>query len=71
MQFCKRGANKVVLLSTDEIATAIDAYLVAHRVSVYGPRTVRYETPDDETHEITVIVDPSGRLIDDEGREVK
>lgn len=71
MQFCKRGATKVVLLGPDEIARAIDAYLVARGVSVSGPRTVCWETPDDTTTECTVIVDPSGRLIDDEGREVK
>lgn len=71
MLFCKRGANKVVLLSNDEVATAIRSYLVARNVSIMGPNTVRLETPDAETHEIAVIVDPSGRLIDDEGREVK
>lgn len=64
MQFCRRGSCAVVLLGPDEIATAIDAYLVAHRVSVTGPRTVRWETPDDDTTECAVIVDPSGRLID-------
>lgn len=67
MLFCRRGSCPTIILDADEIATAIDAYLVARRVSVTGPRTVRIETPDEHTHEIAVLVDPSGRLIDDEG----
>lgn len=37
-----------VTLTGDEIATAIDAYLVAHRVYVGGPRTITVAWPDDE-----------------------
>lgn len=71
MMFLKRGSHPVVLLDSDEIATAIRSYLVAHGVSVTGPNTVRHETPDDDTYQIAVVVDPSGRLIDDAGNEVK
>lgn len=71
MQFCKRGRNPVVFLSWDEVATAVRSYLVAHRVSVSGPNTVRLETPDDVADGVAVVVDPSGRLIDSEGNEVR
>ena len=70
MLFCRRGTCPVVLLNPDELATAVRAYLVAHGVSVTGPNTVRIETPDDDTTEAAVIVDPSGRLIDDQGKVV-
>lgn len=67
MQFIKRGRCSTVLIGPEQIATAIYAYLVAHGVSITGPRTVRWETPDDDTTECAVIVDPSGQLIDAEG----
>jgi hypothetical protein len=64
MILTKRGKCDVVLLDYDEIATAIDAYLVTHNISVSGPRTIRWETPDESTTECAVIVDPSGKLVD-------
>lgn len=47
-----------ILLSGDEVAKAIDAYLVAHGVIVHGPRTVRVngKSPRDGS----VYVDQSG-----------
>lgn len=70
MLFCRRGNCPVVILNGDELATAVRSYLVAHGVSVSGPNTVRIETPDDDTTEAAVIVDPSGRLVDDQGKVV-
>lgn len=51
-----RGA--VVELSGDEVATAIDAYLVARSVYVGGPRTVTVN--GELCREGRVFVDPSG-----------
>lgn len=71
MMFCMRGRCPVVLLDQDEVATAVRSYLVAHGVAVSGPNTVRIQTPDDDTYECAVIVDPSGRLLDVQGNEVR
>mgnify|MGYP000402619565 CR=1 FL=1 len=50
-------------LTGSEVATAIDAYLVAHGVAVSGPRTV---TVNGELCESgSVYVDPSGFVIAD------
>jgi len=45
-------------LTGDEVATAIDAYLVAHNVHVSGPRTIRVNGELCKTG--LVYVDPSG-----------
>ena len=50
-------------MSGNEVATAIDAYLVAHGVIVSGPRTIRVNGElcrDCDTH---IFVDPSGFVI--------
>lgn len=53
----------VVDLDGDEVATAIDAYLVAHGVHVSGPRTI---TVNGELCRVgRVYVDPSGFVIAD------
>lgn len=67
MQFVKRGQCVAVLLDNDEIARAVRAYLVSHGVYAGPATTVRWETPDDDTTECCVIVDPSSRLIDRDG----
>jgi len=36
----KFGTGVSIELTGDEVATAIDAYLVAHKVYVSGPRTI-------------------------------
>lgn len=52
------GPGVLIELSGDEVATAIDAYLVAHRVGVRGPRTVTVN--GDLCQSGQVYVDPSG-----------
>lgn len=62
------GPGVRIELDGDEIATAIDAYLVAHRVHVSGPRTV---TVNCEMCEVgKVYVDPSGFVITPEGHKM-
>ena len=70
MQFFRRGRCPCVLLGQDELATAVRAYLVARGVGYSGPTTIRFETPDENSTEAVMVVDPSGRLIDDEGAKV-
>ena len=53
----------VIELSGDEIATAIDAYLVAHNVYVSGPRTISINC--ERIRAGRVYVDPSGYVIKD------
>ncbi len=57
------GPGVSVELTGDEVATAIDAYLVAHGVVVRGPRTVRVNGELCETGR--VYVDPTGFVIHD------
>ena len=55
------GPGVCIELTGDEVAIAIDAYLVARRVHVSGPRTV---TVNGELCESgRVYVDPSGFVI--------
>lgn len=71
MKYVKRGNSVGVLLDSDEIATAVRAYLVAHGVYAGPVTTVRWETSDDHTTECCVIVDRStSRLIDSDGNLV-
>ena len=59
----KFGPGVSIELDGNEIATAIDAYLVAHNVYVSGPRTIRVSgEPIEGGH---VYVDPSGFVISD------
>jgi hypothetical protein len=55
-------------LDGDEVAVAIDAYLVAHRVHLEGPRTIRLFTPDDKflfsEVDVEINVDISGHIAD-------
>jgi hypothetical protein len=60
------GPGVDVRLTGDEVATAIDAFLVAHGIHVIGPRTVTVNGNLCEAGK--VYVDPSGRVITD-GRE--
>lgn len=57
------GPGVSIDLTGDEVATAIDAYLVAHRVYVSGPRTVAVNGELCEAGR--VYVDPSGYVIAD------
>lgn len=57
----KYGTGVAIDLTGDEVATAIDAYLVAHNVHVSGPRTITVnEELCDSGH---IYVDPSGFVI--------
>lgn len=64
----KHGEGKTVYgpgvrinLTGDELATAIDAYLVARRVHVAGPRTVTVNGSLCES--ASIYVDPSGFVV--------
>ncbi len=57
------GPGISVELTGDEVATAIDAWLVAHGVHVSGPRTVTVNGELCESGH--VYVDPSGFVIAD------
>jgi hypothetical protein len=55
------GPGVTIDLTGDEVATAIDAYLVAHGVHVSGPRTITVN--GDLCHAGFVYVDPSGFVV--------
>jgi hypothetical protein len=57
------GPGVSIELTGDEVATAIDAWLVAHGVHVSGPRTVTVNGALCEVGEI--YVDPSGFVVAD------
>ena len=57
------GPGVEIKLTGNEVAIAIDAYLVAHRIHVNGPRTVRVNGELCESGR--VYVDPSGFVIAD------
>ena len=57
----KYGPGVEILLTGDEVATAIDAYLVARMVHVSGPRTTRVN--GEMCKAGRVYVDPSGFVI--------
>jgi hypothetical protein len=59
------GPGVDIELTGDEVATAIDAYLTAHRIYVSGPRTVITKEYDYGTGGARVYVDPSGFVIAD------
>ncbi len=55
------GPGVLIKLTGDEVATAIDAYLKAHRVHVHGPRTITVNGNLIDKGE--VYVDPCGEVI--------
>lgn len=55
------GTGVQIDLTGDEVATAIDAYLVAHGIIVDGARTIRVNGELCQRGQI--YVDPSGRVI--------
>lgn len=57
------GPGVSIEMTGDEVAMAIDAWLVAHDVHVRGPRTVRVNGALCEAGE--VYVDPSGFVVAD------
>lgn len=62
----KYGPGVSIELTGDEVAIAIDAYLVAHQVHVSGPRTVTVN--GELCGEGLIYVDPSGFVIADGDR---
>lgn len=59
----KEGPGVLIELTGDEVATAIDAWLVAHGLHVSGPRTIRVNGELCESGRI--YVNPSGFVIAD------
>lgn len=59
----KFGPGVSIELSGDEVATAIDAWLVAHAVYIRGPRTVHVNGA--LCSDGLVYVDPSGIVVVD------
>lgn len=55
------GTGVQIDLTGDEVATAIDAYLVAHGIIVDGARTIRVN--GELCQQGQIYVDPSGRVI--------
>jgi hypothetical protein len=62
------GPGVAVEMTGDEVAVAIDAYLVAHGIHVDGPRTITVNGELCDRGE--VYVDPSGFVIDADGRKL-
>ena len=56
------GSGVSIRLDGSEVATAIDAYLVAHGICVRGPRTITINGKLCETGHI--YVDPTGFVVD-------
>lgn len=59
----KYGPGVMIELEGDEVARAIDAYLVAHGIHVSGPRTITINS--ELCQDCEVYVDPSGFVIAD------
>lgn len=64
----KYGPGVEINLTGDEVAIAIDAYLVAHGIYVDGARTIRVN--GELCEEGSIYVDPSGNVIEDGERWV-
>ena len=62
------GPGVSIDLHGDEVATAIDAWLVAHGVHVDGPRTIKVNGEICDYG--NVYVDPSGFVITAAGRKM-
>lgn len=58
------GSGIAIDFTADEIATAIDAYLVAHNVIVSGPRTITINGR--LIKDGLMYVDPSGSVINND-----
>jgi len=64
----KYGPGIDIELDGDEVAIAIDAYLVSHRVYINGPRTIRVNGELCQLGE--VYIDPSGFVITPAGKKM-
>lgn len=59
------GPGVAIELDGDDVAIAIDAYLVAHQINISGPRTISVNGELCKMGQ--VYVDPSGFVIDPNG----
>jgi len=64
----KHGPGVRIELTGDEVAIAIDAYLVARNVVVSGPRTIQVNGALCESG--LVYVDPNGFVINKKGKKI-
>jgi hypothetical protein len=65
----KYGPGVAIELTGDEVAIAVDAWLVAHGVHVDGPRTITVN--GDLCDRGQIYVDPSGFVITPEGKKLR
>lgn len=56
------GTGVLITLTGDELARAIDAFLVSHGVMTRGPRTIRAN--GELCEHASIFVDPSGFVIE-------
>ena len=59
------GPGVDICLDSNELATAIDAYLVSHGIHVSGPRSILLNGTICREFDVCVYVDPSGFVISD------
>ena len=59
----KFGSGVDILLSGEEVARAIESYLMAHNIHIYGPRT--FKVNNELCVSGSVYVDPSGQVYKD------
>ena len=63
MKISRKHGGVSIILDGDEVALAIDAFLLAHNVRVIGPRTIRVNGDLCEYGDI--FVDPLGVVFKD------
>lgn len=63
----KYGPGVSIKLTGSEVAIAIDTYLTAHNVHVFGPRTITVNGELCERGHI--YVDPLGLVVDNDSKE--
>lgn len=59
----KYGPGVQITLTGNELATAIDAYLVAHGIVVRGPRTISINGEICRDCNSFIYIDPSGFVV--------
>lgn len=57
------GPGVEITLTGDEVATAIDAYLVSHGIIIRGPRTISINGEICTDFNSSIYVDPSGFVV--------
>lgn len=64
----KYGSGISIIMDGNEVATAIDAWLVTKGVNIQGPRTIAVN--DERCKHGHIYVDPSGSITTPEGEEM-